>query len=868
MRDLSLENQVALLPPHEQEAILADLDMTNLLWDWSWNGRPSQILPVLPEEGGDDWTLALALAGRGFGKMVSYDTMLPHTLPVGTSTGFTKMGDIGVGDTVYDEQGKPCTVLATFDRTPDVAYRVTFSDGTFIDACDEHQWVTWTHRDRKQYLRNNPGATDFPTDWVVHREPLYRASSKGGKVPTGESVGPEIRTTQQILDTLKQETARGDLNHCIPTTRPLQTPPVHLPVAPWLLGYWLGKGHYKTGHITGHLDDLPGIEQEVAEAWLSFGKFQDDDGRQKFEVTVKGLSGGLRQIGVLGNKHVPDTYLWASEPQRRALLAGLLDSDGYCDPVSGHIEFCSMTRTLADAVVQLARSLGEKPVLGIGRARLYRVDHGEKYRVTWRPTVNPFRLPRKAAVVKPLGSQGLRNRHRMITSIERIPSLPMRCITVDSPNSMYLVGEGMIPTHNTLMGSQWIRALDANWHRMGRDTEHLRFALLGRTAADVRDVMLEGQSGLMNIYPPSLRDQVVWTPSRRRIELPNGAVGIAFSAEEPDQLRGPAFAVGWADELASYKQLRSIEGNATAWQNLRIGVRLGKRPQILATTTPKRVPVLKELLAEAKDTPTKFLLRRGRTLDNLKLSSEYLDTLISLYAGTHLGRQELDGEMLDDVVGALTSEEVLNNYRVTGLPPGIPWIKIIGVDPSVAEKPHDECGIIVVYISKTWPILKRHAFVVEDLSQRVSPTVWGDIVVRAAHEHGATVVAETNQGAALVKQMMRQSAAAANLPMPPFRETWSAKSKAVRSEPIGGAYARGRMHHVNVLPELEDQLVSWVPGESGYSPDRLDGLVHGAASGLFPEALVHGLPTGNSIHSPVNGTIPLTRQIEMTRRRA
>jgi len=676
------------------------------------------------------------------------------------------------------------------------------------------------------------------------------------------------------------------------------------------------------------------------------------------------------------------------------------------------------------------------------------------------------------------------------------------------------------------MGSQWIRALDQNWATLGRDSGHMRFALLGRTAADVRDVMLEGPSGLLNIYPPSLQDQVIWTPTRRRIELPGGAVGLVNSAEEPDQLRGPAFhcfpagtlvrtssgpvpiekvqvgdlvwtrtglcpveatsvsksevatlthargqlvgtaehpvltqrgwiplsfvsptdtLVGWAngsgrstigdgligsgmarrlsgvltpsgqqltvdsqflpgmksiisistasmmsratsllsppkrtrhstrqlsspgfvnsakspstsmrlgatpssvlsasyrgigqykpyqigsglktsssactaglsselvlesiavkdvstsghvtdvynlmvqgtpeffandvlvhncswsDETASYKQVRSMaEGNLTAWENLRIATRLGTHPQILATTTPKRIPLLKTLLAEAEDQPGKFILRRGKTTDNVKLSSGYLDTLFGLYGGTQLGKQELEGEMLDDVVGAMTSEVIIEQYRVTGLPIGIPWIKIVGVDPSVAEKPHDECGIVVVYISNTYPVLKRHAFIVEDLSLRASPTVWGDVVVRAAHEHGATVVAETNQGANLVKQMVRQSAAAANLQNPQIREVWSSKSKSVRSEPVGGAYARGRIHHVNFLPELEDQIGTWVPGESGYSPDRMDALVHACAAGMFPEALINGAPGSTTLHSVANQRIPLTHQVALPARR-
>lgn len=417
----------------------------------------------------------------------------------------------------------------------------------------------------------------------------------------------------------------------------------------------------------------------------------------------------------------------------------------------------------------------------------------------------------------------------------------------------------------TKMGAQWIRELDAKWATLGRDTSRLRIALVGRTSADVRDVMLEGPSGLLNIYPPSLRDRVRWTPTRRRVDLPNGAICTCFSADEPSQLRGPQFHIGWSDELAAYKQVRSSDDDATAWDNLRIAVRLGSRPQILATTTPKRVPVLRSLLAEQSREPSKFLLRRGRTRDNRYLSKPYLDVLEGMYGGTALGRQELEGEMLDDVAGAMTSEAIIERFRVKKLPPSIPWIKVVSVDPSVAERPHDECGIVVIYISRTWPILKRHAFVVDDLSLRASPTAWGEVALRAAHQHDAFIVTEVNQGANLVFQMLRQTAEATGLPLPAIREVWSSKSKAVRAEPVGGAYSRGRVHHVNVHADLESQETSWVYGEAGYSPDRMDAAVQGLAAGLFPEASTNGMPGSSVIRTVAEQNLGLAPSTIMER---
>lgn len=415
---------------------------------------------------------------------------------------------------------------------------------------------------------------------------------------------------------------------------------------------------------------------------------------------------------------------------------------------------------------------------------------------------------------------------------------------MNGPSHWHSPEEGSVD--KTLMGAQWIRALDAAWAHLGRDASHMRVALVGRTAADVRDVMLEGPSGLLNVFPPSERDRLIWTPSRRRLELPNGGVCLTYSAEEPSQLRGPQFHIGWCDELAAFKQIRSIDQDATTWENLRIAVRLGKHPQVLATTTPKRVPVLRQLITESVERPHKFIIRRGKTTDNKYLSEGYLEVLESLYGGTALGRQELDGEMLDDVAGAMTSEAIVNRNRVSALPDGIPWIKIVSIDPSVAERPQDECGIVVIYISKTWPVLRRHAFVVEDLSLRAAPAVWSEIAIRAAHKHNATIVAETNQGANLVFQMLRQSADALKLPMPPMKEVWATKAKAVRAEPVGGAYARGRVHHVGELfPELESQITSFVAGESGYSPDRQDACLAAGtmiATERGPVAIEHLVP--------------------------
>jgi phage terminase large subunit-like protein len=427
-----------------------------------------------------------------------------------------------------------------------------------------------------------------------------------------------------------------------------------------------------------------------------------------------------------------------------------------------------------------------------------------------------------------------------------------------------LAGRGWGKTQS---GSEWIRQVDERWYNLGRDPgQDLRVALLGRTAADVRDTLINGRSGLLNIYPPSLQDKVEWISSQRRVNLPNGGFCLCFSADEPDQLRGPQFHISWGDEVAAYKQVRGEE-ELDAWTNLRIATRLGNTPQVLATTTPKRVPLLRSLLAEIAEHPDTMILRRGRTTDNVHLPESYIKTLFSLYGGTALGAQELEGVMLDRIQGATTDPETVQTYRVTHLPSmNARWARVVAVDPSVAEKPTDECGIVVIYAPLTFPILNRHAFVIEDLSGRMSPTTWGDQVVQAAVRHRAVVVVENNQGGGLVRRLVAERAAAADMPKPPIREVWSSKSKQMRAEPVGAAYKRGRIHHLNVHPDLEDQLTSWTPKDSGYSPDRLDALVHGASALLFPEALVKGgVPGAAQSHSPVGQRLPRDRVVSERR---
>lgn len=834
--DLSLFEQMALLPEKTAMLILSDLLKRGI----DPEGpevmlRPDQLKIVKDKK---HW-IQLFSAGRGAGKEVALSTPIP------TPSGWTTMGALSVGDTVFDEEGNPTKVLAVYDQMSTDPVRLHFSDGTSIDAGAEHQWVTWEHRDRKALGRSRHDDHGvFPENW-----PTWRAkyvAPNGVEMEREDAPGPRIRTTQDIVDTLRYGT-RGDLNHCIPLTAPLRCPDADLPIDPWLLGYWLGNGYQGSGQLSaGSKDgDFDGdhIAGQTASAGYDFSR-RDIPEKGQSSIYVKRYVGELRGLGVLNNKHVPAQYLRSSERQRLALLRGLMDSDGYADPrKNGAVEFCSTTKSLAEGVLELARSLGEKPVLAEGRATLDGRDMGPKYRVTWSPTRhNPFSLPRKARGVDlSPGPQSLRLRHRMIVDATEIPLQPMRCITVDSPNSMYLAGEGMIPTHNTRTGAGWV-------NERAMETPGCQILLLGRTVSDVRDVMVNGASGIIATAPKGFVPN--YTPSLRKVEWPNGSIAYTYSADSPDQLRGPQGHYAWADELAAYPTKPDSSG-ATAWDNCLMATRLGDQPQLLVTTTPKRTGVMRDLYRMA-ETDKRVALFTASTLANrTNLSPEYLQAIFDRYAGTHLEMQELYGELIGDAPGAMwrSSDIRLGSYVTDeGDIPNL--VTVIGVDPSV-EAHGDNTGIVLACGTREREMSKRKAWVMEDRTMEGAPDEWAAVV----HDlwlanPDAIVVVEGNQGGQLLRMVLHQLN-----PSMPVAIVKAVHSKVARAEPIVMAYRQKRIEHVDHFPLLEEEMTGWEPGVSRWSPGSVDALVWAMSvllvdeRPLYPYMPVIPLP-------PVDDTIP------------
>lgn len=340
----------------------------------------------------------------------------------------------------------------------------------------------------------------------------------------------------------------------------------------------------------------------------------------------------------------------------------------------------------------------------------------------------------------------------------------------------------------TRMGAEWVRA-------QAESNRRLKVALVGATQADARRVMIEGESGLLAIAPPRWRPR--WEPSLGRLTWPNGAQAHVYSAAEPDSLRGPEHGIAWADEIGKW-----AEGEA-AWSNLELTMRAGRKPRIMATTTPRPVPLIRRLLAQRDVAVT-----HGRSAANrAHLAEGFLDAVTAIYGGTRLGRQELDGELVDDVAGALWTRDLIERCRA-GAAPGLDRV-VIGVDPP-AGTAGDACGIVAVGLAPAaGPGAETTGYVLEDASVAgLSPEGWARAVAACATRHGADrVVAESNNGGAMVRSVLH--AADAGLPVSLVHAT---RGKAARAEPVATLYERGRVCHVGAFQALEDQMCGLVAG--------------------------------------------------------
>lgn len=333
-----------------------------------------------------------------------------------------------------------------------------------------------------------------------------------------------------------------------------------------------------------------------------------------------------------------------------------------------------------------------------------------------------------------------------------------------------------------------------------------RVALIAPTAADVRDVVVEGESGILACAPPWNRPS--YEPSKRRITWKNGAIATTYSADEPDRLRGPQHTRAWCDEIAAWRY------GPETWSNLMFGLRLGTNPQWVATTTPRPVRLVRELLEQPN-----VVLTKMTTYDNAaNLAPAFLDEIVGKYEGTRLGRQELLAELLEDVPGALWSRSQFDaeGFRLKE-EPELTRI-VVAVDPATTSgEDADMTGIIVCGRGTD-----GKGYVLEDLTCRKSPDAWARDVVSAYHRWQADrVVAETNQGGDMVEMILRTMDGGVS-----YTGVHAARGKRTRAEPVAALYEQKKVHHVGTFPDLEDQMSTYVPDDYEGSPDRVDALVY------------------------------------------
>ena len=362
----------------------------------------------------------------------------------------------------------------------------------------------------------------------------------------------------------------------------------------------------------------------------------------------------------------------------------------------------------------------------------------------------------------------------------------------------------------TRAGAEWVRA-QVEGALPGDGGAARRVALVGETVDQVREVMIFGDSGILSCTPPDRRPD--WVASKRQLQWPNGAVAQVFSAHEPDSLRGPQFDAAWVDELAKWKK-----GQET-WDQLQFALRLGENPRQVVTTTPQNVGVLKAVLKN----PSTVRTHAPTAANRAYLAASFLEEVQTRYAGTALGRQELEGELLEVVEGAMWQQGVLDLGRVAEVPP-LNRI-VVAVDPPVTgHKGSDECGIVVVGAFTEGPPQNWRAVVLEDASVTgASPDEWARAAIAAMDRHKADrLVAEVNQGGDLVETMIRQID-----PLVPYRAVHATRGKVIRAEPVAALYQQGRVAHVAGLTRLETQMCQMTT--MGYrgkgSPDRVDALV-------------------------------------------
>jgi phage terminase large subunit-like protein len=365
----------------------------------------------------------------------------------------------------------------------------------------------------------------------------------------------------------------------------------------------------------------------------------------------------------------------------------------------------------------------------------------------------------------------------------------------------------------TRAGAEWIRAQALGLPPFASE-KAARIALVGETDHDVREVMIEGVSGLLAVH--ARHERPVWLPSRKRLEWRDGQIAQAFSADDPESLRGPQFCCAWSDEMAKWRYAQDT------FDMLQFGLRLGAQPRQLITTTPRPTELLKRLMAD----PATVVTRAATRANAHNLAPTFLESVMARYTGTRLGRQELEGEIIEDRPDALWSRALLEQCRV----PEAPLLQriVVAVDPpATSGKRAASCGIVAAGITDGGMVY----VLADDTVSSVSPNTWANKAIALWRRLEAdTLVCEVNQGGDMVSSVIHE--VDSSVPVIPVRAT---RGKWLRAEPVAALYEQGRVKHAGIFAALEDEMCDFgVSGlSSDKSPDRVDALVWAIASLAF-----------------------------------
>lgn len=860
---LAIKDQFFNLTKEQQTEILSSLssdELEELNYCWPFWAREEQLLPPLEE----DWNIFLLLAGRSAGKCVVDST------PILTANkDWITIGEVEIGDKVFDETGNLCNVLATYKPFVEKTYEVTFDTGEKIICCNEHLWTVWDSPSKKNYFeyrKKNKYSKEWYKDYHVrfkngkkrytsindddilkYEKYLEEGYSKYSaakllnlnpktlenaldiknnprdKTKLSIGKGPRTIDTDQIFD----EMNNGN-SFFIPCCFPVNYEHKKLPLDEYFIGLWLSDGSSARPKIesadpevihhilnrTNFICREKNNGNSLSKSYFFYGpeiQFYNSGIAIKNTNSIKNK---LKEMNLINNKHIPECYMKSSVNQRIDLLRGLMDGDGHVSP-RGFCTFYNTNKRLAKQVHELVCSLGMKSTFVVIPANKnnYR-NNAESYNVRWTvKDFNPFHLSRKSKrCEKALASKKISILHRKIVSVKiaNLPNEGMTCLTVDSPSNLFLCTRSFIPFKNTRAASEAIRQLVCG-STPEEKGKYSRIALIGMNEKSTRDVMVTGDAGILSVHPKEFSPEYI--SSQAKLIWPNGAIATLYNDSAPENLRGPRFDCCWIDEVAAFKNAEET------FSQIQMCCGLGNKPIQIYTTTPhtRKAKLLKKIMNRDKT-----VVRRSSSFANAaNMTADFFETMKEMYDGTRIAKQEMYGELIEDVEGALWNNELIR-YTEDVITPNdarnMELRVVVGVDPS-GSVGGDECGIVVAGATTSNP---KTYYVLEDASVQGSPTVWANKARNMYEKWFADkIVAEANYGGTMVEAVLQEVDSEL-----PVKIVHASKGKMIRAEPISALYEQGKVFHGNrKMVELETEMTEYDGASNKKSPNRLDAMV-------------------------------------------